>query len=853
MQDLFDLVGRIRIDMSGFERGMNEVESRTRSASKTLSSVSRNITYTGQDMQARVTAPILAAGKSALDSAISFESAFAGVRKTVDMADEGYTELRKNILEMSSELPATANEIASVAEMAGQLGIENDNIKSFTRTIIDLGESTNLSLEQAGSEFARFANIVGMSQNDFDRLGSTVVALGNTMATTESEIVSMSMRLAGQGAQLGMAEHEIAALAATMSSLGIKAEMGGTAMTTVLKKMQRAAMDGGASLGTWAEVAQMSSEEFKKLYDESAIAGLDAVVKGLSTISSRGENLTDVLEDMGIKGIYESDVLLRMSGASDLLGESLGTSAKGWEDNTALTNEAAERYATTESQMRMLKNEVTALAIQFGEILIPALLSIAQFIKPIVQRFSEMSDGSKKMIVTIGVIAAAIGPFLIAIGAVIGAVGKIIGVFSSFAGILGKVIPFATRFGGIFLRLVAIIPRLLTPIGLISIAITGLISVFKMFGIDIVGGIVSGFKSAISWAVEGVKSIGRAIIDAFKEMFGIASPSKLFFQFGRWIIEGLINGASAMVDAVVEVFRSLGSAVVNIVRAWMSSVLQAFANAKEMIIQVALMLLSAVVNIFTVIKDAVINIVTFLVQFVINLFMTMYTNVIGLIATMRTVAVNIVTQLATALLNLFRRIIQGAVQMGSQLVSAVRSAFSRAWTAATEFVSKAFSLGADFVSGIARGISNGVSAVTGAVGNVATKAVEKFKNMFDIRSPSRVMSKLAEFLPEGIGQGIENGTNYVAKALSKVANIVTNGTEFLKDQIQMPSMASILPAVRRVEIAGVPQRETRRNRSDGASGGDTVNVNVRKLEDVSTQTIQNKVERRFFSKARQRE
>src|SRR5690606_33555925 len=154
-------------------------------------------------------------------SAIDFESALAGVRKTVDASEAEFAALERGIRDMSKELPASAIEIARVAEAAGQLGIETPHILKFTRVMIDLGEATNMTAETAATSLARFANIVQMPMENIDRLGSTVVALGNNLATTEAEIVEMGLRLAGAGHQIGLTEAQILSLAGALSSVGI--------------------------------------------------------------------------------------------------------------------------------------------------------------------------------------------------------------------------------------------------------------------------------------------------------------------------------------------------------------------------------------------------------------------------------------------------------------------------------------------------------------------------------------------------------------------------------------------------------------------------------------------------------
>ena len=137
-------------------------------------------------------------------------------------------------------MPATYEEIAGVGEIAGQLGIRKDSIVAFTDTMIRMGTSTNMSAEDAAMALSRLMNILGTNQKDVDRFGSVIVHLGNNVAATETEISNMALRLAGMGKMLNMSESDVIALSASMSSLGIRAEMGNiTLYCPLMKKLIR--------------------------------------------------------------------------------------------------------------------------------------------------------------------------------------------------------------------------------------------------------------------------------------------------------------------------------------------------------------------------------------------------------------------------------------------------------------------------------------------------------------------------------------------------------------------------------------------------------------------------------------
>ena len=229
--------------------------------------------------------------------------------------------------------------------------------------------------------------VMGTSQSSIRNLGSTLVELGNNFATNEKSIVEMSQRLSGMGKQTNMSEADVLGLAAAMSTVGIEAEAGGSAMTQVMTKMQNAVMSGGENLGKFAKAAGVSASEFANAFNNRPVEALGLVLKGLKNVKESGGNVNDVLASLGVTGIREADAMKRLSGALDGdsgLGKALEIANKGWKENTALTKEASIRYQTSASKIQMAKNEIQKMAIEMGAQLLPRLAEVLQHSKPVV-------------------------------------------------------------------------------------------------------------------------------------------------------------------------------------------------------------------------------------------------------------------------------------------------------------------------------------------------------------------------------------------------------------------------------------------------------------------------------------
>ena len=352
---------------SSIGRGLQNTDAMFQALESTASKTFRVITTAASAAGAAV----IGIGTKAAQVGIEFESAFAGVKKTTEATAKEYQEIRKEILAMTRDIPASGSEIAEVAEAAGQLGIAKENLLDFSRVMIDLGESTNLSSGEAASALAKFANITGMDAGNYSRLGSTIVDLGNNFATTEADIVSMATRLAASGELAGFTEAQILAMSTAMSSVGIEAEAGGSAMSKMIKMVQVAVETNSKSLQKYAKVAGKSVNEFREDFEKDGLSAVASFIKGLNDVERNGKSATVILDEMGLTEIRLSNTLLSLANANELMYNAVETANGAWDENTALANEAAQRYETTESKLAIMGNGFKEMGIamydQFNE------------------------------------------------------------------------------------------------------------------------------------------------------------------------------------------------------------------------------------------------------------------------------------------------------------------------------------------------------------------------------------------------------------------------------------------------------------------------------------------------------
>lgn len=595
-----DAVLRLKDDFSStltkVEGSLKSFRSKAGAIEKSFYNTSKGMEGLGKAMMP-VTFAVGAGVAASIKSYSNLETALVKVRKTTDLSNKEFAKFSDDIVKMSRRIPESAENIAKVAETAGQLGVSKEHLVDFTETMVKMGTATNMSAEDAATAAARFAAITGMSEKNYGRLGSTVVALGNNFATTESEIMEMGLRLAGTAHQIGMTEASTMSLATAMSSVGIQAEAGGSAMSKIMTKINRSVFDGGKNLQNYASVAGVSADKFASVWRSEPAKALAMVAKGLDDVNKSGGNMDAILDSLNIKGIREVDTMKRLSGAHELLSRSIDLGADAWKKNEALNKEAAAAYQTFAAKVQFLKNALVEVGKAVAVNVLPALNPILDKVTDLAHRFADADGGTQRFILKLVGFAAAIGPVALGIGKIIGVCDKV----TKYAMGLGKAIE-----GGSTL-----IGAILTP---------GVQLALVLAGIALAAGLIIANWDKIGPAIESVKkkflefvqsstliqsflSICSQVGDRIKSF---AEPLKSFFGevkehlsgFGS-SLSGFIGTVAGIVGEIVSVFAAPLAAAFDLILAVIGQVAPFVGQYIIFIIDQAKALVDFVTNVLT--------------------------------------------------------------------------------------------------------------------------------------------------------------------------------------------------------------------------------------------------------------
>lgn len=767
----FGSVGAQQIAVVG--QKMQDVGGKIESAGKKLSLFS-----------AGSTVALTAVSKGAID----FETAFTGVTKTVDGTDEQLAKIKQGLLDLSKATSSSSTDIAAVAEAAGQLGVKTENILAFTETMVRLGDSTNMSADEAATAIAQLYNIMGSDINTVDQFGAAIVALGNNAATTEADIVNMASRIASSGTQVGLTEQEVLALSTTLASVGLEAEGGGSAISAVITKIDKDVALNTDSLKTWADVAGMSVKDFKTLWENDAMSAIQKVVGGMGDAKAGGENLNIILDELGVTSLRQTDTMKRLSGASELMADMVNISNNAWEENSALTNESSKRYETTAAKITQMKNTVTELCVKLGDILLPILNKIISAISKFTNWLTNLNPAAQKIVLVVLAIVSALGPFLIILAKLISSVGTIMTIVPKLVASIKTV---RTAFAAFNATLLA------NPIVLIVAAIAALIAGFVLlwnkcewfrnFWI----GLWENVKNVCKAVIDGIVGFFTGIIDFIKNnwqglLLFIVNPFAGAFKLLYDNCEGFRNFVDGIIQKVKEIFASIVSFIsTNVIEpikqffapivAWFTNLFMSIYTSLVSIINVIWGIIQGLWEMIVALFTAAINWIN---ESIITPIKTAFTAAIEAIKTAIQVAwefiKNIFITIATwvndnVLVPIMNLLTSVWSWIQNNIIMPIKNAFTAAWNTLKTGAVNAW-----------EGIKNVFSSVASFFGNIFSTAWQKVRNVFSAGgkifagikdSIASVFTTVVNRIIGGINTVVAVPFNAINKALNKIRNI----------------------------------------------------------------------------------
>lgn len=401
----------------------------------------RGMETIGNGLTRTLTPAVIGVGAASVAAAVQIDTSLTNVKKTVDGTDEQYQKLKQSAIEFSKTNAVDASQILDIQALGAQLGFAIEELDEFGQVVSGLDIATNMDAETAATEMAHFANITKMSHGEISNYGSAIVGLGNNFATTESDISSMAMRIAAAGTQVGMSQADVLGLATALASMGVEAEAGGTAISTIMAQIDKDVARAGTvmagtsdltqkeadkvvgAMQTWADASGKSAEEFAAAWQHDPVQALSDLMSGMESATAEGSNMSIMLDELGIDSLRQTDVMKRLAGNSELVGEAVAKANEEWDANTALGKEVENRNESLAAKFEMLKNRAVAIAEQFGGPLADSLLDVIDAAEPLIKmisdgakQFSEMSKSEQQAVLKAVALSAAIGPLLTVVG-----------------------------------------------------------------------------------------------------------------------------------------------------------------------------------------------------------------------------------------------------------------------------------------------------------------------------------------------------------------------------------------------------------------------------------------------------
>lgn len=460
----------------------------------------QSVTNLGRSMMFFVTIPMAAFLGKATAAAIDFEDALVRVQKTTNLSDAKLKLLRVSLREVAKESSLTHVEIATIAEVLGQMGVTSvPRLAELTKIFEMLTIATDMTSEKVTETLGRIANAfqwnLNESSDEVMRLANVINMLENTTASSASEIMTSLSKWAQTATVLKLNAAEAAALSASLVSMGMSEAEAGTSLRNL-----------GVNLTKHIDVVQRAMGGTEKYSDATKILNAineDAigVFLDIASAASKSNNEAAALLTMvQMADTRGGRALAAIASNATLVENNMRAANQEWDKSTSLVTEYNRAMLSTKAQMQVLKNNVNDVAITVGDALLPTINQIIQVAVPAIQmlgaEFAKLTPKAKLIMVAFAGGILILGPILMFLGQITHAISLLL---MGFMQILRLVPLFIGGFSRLLLMATGAVKFFLGWPGLVVAGLVGALKVMSAFGVDVAGFFTDLANKAKTW------------------------------------------------------------------------------------------------------------------------------------------------------------------------------------------------------------------------------------------------------------------------------------------------------------------------------------------------------------------
>ncbi len=736
-----------------------------------LKTVGDNISNAGTKLLP-VTAGITALGTAAVKTAADFDSAMSRVAAVSGATGADLDALRDKAREMGEKTKFSASEAAEAMNYMAMAGWKTEDMLSGIEGVMNLAAASGEDLATTSDIVTDALTAFGLSAADSGHFADILAAASSNANTNVSMMGETFKYCAPIAGALGFSAEDTAEAIGLMANAGIKSSQAGTALRTIMNNLSGDVKICGSAIGEVTVATTNADGSMRDLSDiladcREAFAGLTESEKAQAAESLVGKNAMSGF--LALMNAGEGDIEKLSSAIADCDGTAVGM-AETMQDNLA-------------GQLQILKSQLEELAISFGELLMPAVRTIVGWIQKFVDWLNSMDEGTRKVIVTIALVAAAVGPVLIIVGKVISAVGTIMTIIPKLAGVIGIVQKAFAALNAVMLA---------NPIVLVIAAVAALVAAFiylwnnceefRQFWIDL-------------W--ESIKEIAIAVWEALKAFFQTAweaikttavtvwNAVKDFFS-GLWegiknIFTSAVNAISTFLTTAWNTIRNTVMAVWNAIKTFFTTVWEGIKNIVTMVVTAISTFLSMAWNgiktAITTVLNAIKSVVTTVWNSIKNTITTIVNGIKNTVITawnhIKSAVSNAANAIKTGVANAFNAMMNGIRNVCGNIYGVVKGGFDKAVGFIKGLASQAFQWGADFIGGIV----NGIKSMIGKVGEAVSSVADKIRSFLHFSVPDEgPLTDYEKWMPDfigGLARGIEKSQGMIEQAMQGVAGDMT--------------------------------------------------------------------------------